>query len=76
MCDPDAFESRGVILSRIDDNRLWVEMSNGHRVVAVTVNKSNFDLSEVQTGDKVAVFFSPSDLARGTILKKMDIKNL
>ena len=73
MCDPDGFEGRGVVLSKIEDDRLWVEMPNGHRVVAVTAKKSNFELSEVQTGDTVAVFFSPSDMARGTILKKMDI---
>jgi len=69
MCDPDGFEGRGVVLSKIADDRLWVEMPNGHRAVAVNIKKSKFDLSEIQPGDKVAVFFSPSDMARGTILK-------
>jgi translation initiation factor IF-1 len=73
MCDPDGFEGRGIVLSQIEDDRLWVEMPNGHRVVAVKAKKSNFELSQVQTGDTVAVFFSPSDMARGTILNKMDI---
>jgi len=44
-------------------------MPNGHRVVAVNAKKSKFELSEIQPGDKVAVFFSPSDMARGTILE-------
>lgn len=73
MCDPDAFEGKGIVLSKIDENRLWVEMPNGHRVVGVTLKNSNFELSEVRTGDTVAIFFSPSDMARGTISKKMDI---
>lgn len=72
MCDPDAFEGTGIVLDHIGEGRLWVEMPNGHRVVALTAKKSNFKLSDIKTGDTVAIFFSPSDMARGTILEKMD----
>jgi hypothetical protein len=30
--------------------------------------KSKFKLSEVKVGDKIAIFFSPADMARGTIV--------
>jgi hypothetical protein len=30
--------------------------------------KSKFKLSEVNIGDKIAIFFSPADMARGTII--------
>jgi translation initiation factor IF-1 len=42
-------------------------MPNGHQAVGVVPKKSNFKLSEVKEGDKVAIFFSPADMARGTI---------
>jgi len=68
MRDPDAFESRGIVLSKLGDDRLLVEMPNGHRIFGVVPKKSKFKLSEVNIGDKIAIFFSPADMARGTII--------
>jgi len=45
-----------------------VAMSNGHHAVGVVPKKSKFKLSEVKVGDKIAIFFSPADMARGTIV--------
>ena len=68
MRDPDAFKSRGIVLSKLGDDRVIVEMPNGHHVFGVVPKKSNFKLSEVKVGDKIAIFFSPADMARGTIV--------
>lgn len=68
MCDPDAFEGRGIVLRKIGHDRVIVEMPNGHQVFGVVPKKSNFTLSEVNIGDRIAIFFSPADMARGTIL--------
>lgn len=68
MCDPDAFESRGVVLSKLDEDRVVVEMPNGHQAIGVVPKKSKFKLSEINVGDKIAIFFSPADMARGTIV--------
>jgi len=68
MRDPDAFESRGIVLSKLGDDRLLVEMPNGHHVFGVVPKKSKFKLSEVNIGDRIAIFFSPADMARGTII--------
>jgi len=76
MCDPDTFEGRGIVLKKLGDDRLVVRMPNGHEVFAVVPKKSNFELSEVQLGDTVAIFFSPADMARGTISRKMDESDL
>jgi translation initiation factor IF-1 len=43
-------------------------MPNGHHVFGVVPKKSKFKLSEVNIGDKIAIFFSPADMARGTII--------
>jgi translation initiation factor IF-1 len=43
-------------------------MPNGHRIFGVVPKKSKFKLSEVNIGDKIAIFFSPADMARGTII--------
>jgi translation initiation factor IF-1 len=39
MRDPDAFESRGIVLSKLGDDRLLVEMPNGHHVFGVVPKK-------------------------------------
>jgi len=68
MRDPDAFESRGIVLSKLGDDRVIVAMPNGHHAVGVVPKKSKFKLSEVKVGDKIAILFSPADMARGTIV--------
>jgi translation initiation factor IF-1 len=55
-------------LSKLGDDRVIVAMPNGHHAVGVVPKKSKFKLSEVKVGDKIAIFFSPADMARGTIV--------
>ena len=72
MCDPDGFEASGIVVKAVAKGRFLIEMPNGHQAFGVVQKKIKFELSELKTGDKVAVFFSPADMARATILRKMD----
>jgi translation initiation factor IF-1 len=49
-----------------------VERPNGHWVYGVIKKKTKIELSGLKTGDKVAIFFSPADMARGIILRKLE----
>ena len=72
MRDPDGFEGYGTILELLEKDRFLVEMPNGHRVYGVIQKKTKIDVSGLKTGDKVAIFFSPADMARGIILRKLE----
>jgi translation initiation factor IF-1 len=68
MCDPDGFEDKGIVLRKIGEERLLIKMPNGHLVIGVLPKKTKLELSGIRSNDKVAVFFSPADMSRGTIL--------
>ena len=61
----------GVVTQALPNAFFWVELENGHKVLAHISGKMRLYYIRVLPGDKVKVELSPYDLTRGRIIKRL-----
>lgn len=57
----------GTVLEMLPDNRFWVELDNGHKLLAYVSGRMKQAHIRVLAGDRVTVEISPYDLSKGRI---------
>ena len=67
LAKEDAIEMEGTVLEPLPNAQFWVELENGHRVLAHISGKMRMHYIRILPGDKVTVALSPYDLNRGRI---------
>ncbi len=67
MSKKDVIEIEGKIIEALPNAMFWVELENGHKVLAHVSGKIRMNFIRILPGDKVTVELSPYDLTRGRI---------
>jgi translation initiation factor IF-1 len=67
MSKQDVIEVEGTVLEPLPNAMFWVELANGHRVLAHVSGKIRMNYIRILPGDRVTVELSPYDLSRGRI---------
>jgi translation initiation factor IF-1 len=67
MSKQDVIEVEGTVLEPLPNAMFWVELANGHRVLAHVSGKIRMNFIRILPGDRVTVELSPYDLSRGRI---------
>jgi translation initiation factor IF-1 len=67
MSKQDVIEVEGTVLEPLPNAMFWVELANGHRVLAHVSGKIRMNFIRILPGDRVTVELSPYDLGRGRI---------
>jgi translation initiation factor IF-1 len=67
MSKQDVIEVEGTVLEPLPNAMFWVELANGHRVLAHVSGKIRMNFIRILPGDRVTVELSPYDLTRGRI---------
>ncbi len=67
MVKEDVIEVEGTITEALPNTQFWVELDNGHNVLAHISGKMRMNYIRILPGDKVKVELSPYDLDRGRI---------
>ncbi len=68
MAKEDSIEVTGVVTETLPGAKFWVELENGHRVLAHISGKMRLHFIKILPGDKVTVELSPYDLSKGRII--------
>jgi translation initiation factor IF-1 len=68
MARAEAIEVEGTIVEALPHAMHWVELSNGHRVLARFKGGARRRMASLPPGEKVILEMSPFDLAQGCIL--------
>ena len=66
-----AIEVEGTVVEALPNAVFWVELANGHRVLAHVSGKMRMHYIRILPGDKVLVELSPYDLSRGRITYRL-----
>ncbi len=64
-------EVEGRVVEALPNAMFWVELDNGHRVLAHLGGKLRVHFIRILPGDRVKVELSPYDLKRGRIVYRM-----
>ena len=67
MAKGDVIEVEGTVTEALPNTQFWVELDNGHNVLAHISGKMRMNYIRILPGDKVKVELSPYDLDRGRI---------
>jgi len=67
MARKDAIQVEGRVVEALPKCLFWVELANGHRLLAHASGKSRLMARGLSAGDVVTVQVSPFDLSRGCI---------
>ncbi len=67
MAKEEAIEVEGVVLEALPNAMFWIELENGHRVLAHVSGKMRMNFIRILPGDRVKMELSPYDLTRGRI---------
>jgi len=67
MAKEEAIEVEGTVLEPLPNAMFWVELKNGHKILAHISGKMRMHFIKILPGDKVTVELSPYDLSRGRI---------
>tara|TARA_B100001146_G_C15752690_1_gene252353 strand:- start:160 stop:414 length:255 start_codon:yes stop_codon:yes gene_type:complete len=67
MAKKVGLEIEGTVSESLPNAMFWVDLANGHRVLAHASGKIRVHFIRVLPGDKVLVELSPYDLTRGRI---------
>jgi translation initiation factor IF-1 len=67
MARKDVIEVEGRIVELLPNTMFWVELPNGHRLLANISGKMRLHFIRILPGDKVMVEMSPYDLSKGRI---------
>ena len=68
MSGENSIEAEGRIVKAIGNGRFWLELENGHRLVAHVTKRTQKDLGKVSENDSLQVEVSPFDLSKGRIV--------
>jgi translation initiation factor IF-1 len=63
----DAIEVEGTVTEPLPNAMFWVELDNGHKVLAHISGKMRMNFIRILPGDKVVLELSPYDLTKGRI---------
>ncbi len=61
----------GVVTQALPNAIFWVELKNGHKILAHISGKMRLYYIRVAPGDRVKVEISPYDLTRGRIIQRL-----
>ena len=61
----------GVVTQTLPNAFFWVELKNGHKILAHISGRMRLHYIKVLSGDKVTVEISPYDLTKGRIIKRL-----
>ena len=67
MSKQDVIEVEGTVKEPLPNAMFWVELANGHKVLATISGKIRMNYIRILPGDRVTVELSPYDLTRGRI---------
>ena len=68
MAGKGAFIVEGVVIEARLNRTFWVELANGHRLLAFVAGRAKQRFAGLVPGDKVKLQLSPYDLSVGRIL--------
>ena len=68
MSKADVIEIEGVIVEKLPNAMLQVELENGQKVLATISGKLRMNYIRILPGDKVTLEMSPYDLSKGRII--------
>ena len=68
MAGKDAFIVEGVVIEARPNRTFWVELANGHRLLAFVAGRVKQRFAGLAPGDKVTLQLTPYDLSVGRIL--------
>ena len=71
MTKKTAIEVEGRVVEALPNAMFWVELANGHKVLAHISGKIRVHYIKILPGDKVLVELSPYDLNRGRITYRL-----
>ena len=72
MPKKEAIEVEGKVVEALPNAVFWVELPNGHRVLAHISGKIRVHYIKILLGDKVLIELSPYDLTRGRIIYRLE----
>ncbi len=67
MPKEEAIEVEGTVVEPLPNAMFWVELKNGHKILAHVSGKMRMNFIRILPGDRVTVELSPYDLTRGRI---------
>ncbi len=67
MSKEDPIEVEGTVIEPLPNAMFWVELKNGHKVLAHVSGKMRMNFIRILPGDRVTMELSPYDLSRGRI---------
>ncbi len=70
MAREDAIEVAGKIVEVLSTRLYWVELVNGHRLLAHVSSRRRLSFEQMSLGDVVEIRMSPYDLSKGCISVK------
>ena len=68
MSKADVIEIEGVVVEKLPNSMVQVELENGHKVLATISGKLRMNYIRILPGDKVTLEMSPYDLSKGRII--------
>jgi translation initiation factor IF-1 len=72
MAKKEAIEVEGTVVEALPNAMFWVELANGHRVLAHISGRMRMHYIRILPGDRVLIELSPYDLARGRITYRLE----
>ena len=67
MAKDDVLELEGIVAESLPNATFYVDLPNGHRILAHISGKLRMNFIRIMPGDKVTVELSPYDLTKGRI---------
>lgn len=67
MSKEDVIEVEGTVVEALPNAMFYVELKNGHKILAHISGKLRMNYIKILPGDKVTIELSPYDLTRGRI---------
>lgn len=68
MSKKDVIEVEGIVTEALPNTKFFVELDNGHKVLAHISGKLRMNYIRILPGDKVLLELSPYDLNQGRII--------
>ncbi len=72
MPKKEAIEVEGTVVEALPNAVFWVELANGHRVLAHISGRMRMHYIRILPGDRVLIELSPYDLSRGRITYRLE----
>lgn len=66
----DAIRLEGRVVVMLSERTAWVELANGHRVLAFGTRRQRPALAGLAPGDTVVLEMTPYDMSKGRIVER------